>query len=225
MKRWIGFLGIAIFLILPIFAGCGNKVEKVSVYDESTAEEGRKELNRLEKKFKDMDRYDAADPEYQRYVGLWSQYGISPYGNYGKKFPNFSGSVDLKNLQILLDNQTKIIIFRENQQGDYEIVKYKGDIKEGDVDERTLLAMIRQADKQTQERHQALISKLMKTLWLPILLYIYGLIALVAPEKIWYLSHGRYYKNSEPSDSALFWNKAGGVWSMIMATIILILII
>lgn len=47
-----------------------------------------------------------------------------------------------------------------------------------------------------------------------------GIFALASPRSVWYLEYGWHYKDAEPSELALFANRAGGVVAIIAAVII-----
>ena len=50
-----------------------------------------------------------------------------------------------------------------------------------------------------------------------------GLFNTIAPGKSWYLCRGWYYKNAEPSDTALFVYRAGGVLAVIVGVLLFFL--
>lgn len=51
-----------------------------------------------------------------------------------------------------------------------------------------------------------------------------GIFALASPRSVWYLEYGWHYKDAEPSELALFANRAGGAAAIIAAVIIFFII-
>mgnify|MGYP001030983378 FL=1 len=47
-----------------------------------------------------------------------------------------------------------------------------------------------------------------------------GILSIASPRLVWYLSYGWHYKDAEPSDLALFANRAGGALAVVLAVII-----
>lgn len=54
-----------------------------------------------------------------------------------------------------------------------------------------------------------------------IILILTGAIHIAAPRGMWYISYGWRYKNAEPSDMALFVERAGGIFAIIIGVICL----
>lgn len=54
-----------------------------------------------------------------------------------------------------------------------------------------------------------------------ILLLAIGILNIAAPYTSWYLEYGWRYKEAEPSDAALFFNRLGGVIAIIIAIVLL----
>lgn len=208
-----------LWLVVSIFflVGCGkNEPVQVSAYDEKVAVAEKAELAKLaETHGGRQTSINPKDPDYNRYVVLYSRYRMYPLNG---NSVNVSGTVDLKNNQLQVLGKT--IAFERNAAGQFKLVD--GEAAKADLEEKTLLTLITKAKRQDQARKQAFWEKVRKTIWLPIVLYLVGIFAIVAPEKVWYVERGMYYKNAEPSDAALFLNRASGVFSVILATILLL---
>ena len=57
---------------------------------------------------------------------------------------------------------------------------------------------------------------------LVILLILVGIFNIALPDVAWYLQYGWRYKDAEPSDAALVFNRIGGVAAIIMAVIMML---
>lgn len=55
---------------------------------------------------------------------------------------------------------------------------------------------------------------------LGMLLAALGAFNALAPKAVWYLSHGWRYRNAEPSEAALFFNRAGGVFLVLFGIVL-----
>ena len=51
---------------------------------------------------------------------------------------------------------------------------------------------------------------------------ITGLISVIKPKAMWYLSNGWRYKNAKPSDAALLVNRIAGILLLILAVAVLL---
>ena len=54
-----------------------------------------------------------------------------------------------------------------------------------------------------------------------LLMIIIGLLNLCKPEEMWYLSTGWRFKDAEPSEDAILWQRVGGVIAIIVGVFLL----
>lgn len=54
---------------------------------------------------------------------------------------------------------------------------------------------------------------------LGLVLMLIGIVGVVSPQTLWYVSHGWRYKDAEPSEAVLFFNRVGGVIAIIIAAV------
>ena len=62
-----------------------------------------------------------------------------------------------------------------------------------------------------------------KNYFLALLAILAGVVHIIAPKGMWFLSHGWKYKNAELSEAALFFYRAGGVVAAVIALLYMIL--
>ena len=56
-----------------------------------------------------------------------------------------------------------------------------------------------------------------------ILLILIGILNIALPDVAWYLEYGWRYKDAEPSDAAIIFNRIGGVVAIVIAVVIMIM--
>lgn len=215
MKRY-GMI-ISLFILFFFLSGCANQV-RVMWTDDPQIEEERKE------RFKELDEYfnekypeknlsemsqDDLYEEWRSLDPLFKHLGIHKNRAPG----NFSSTIDLKNQTFTYNKETY-----DYQTDGNEITLAEPILS---LDKETIPTLVREAEKEYRQDQSYNRNFLLRTLWMPILFTIIGILSIKRPNWIWFFESGYKYKNAEPSDFSLGLNIFRGVIGIILALVYL----
>lgn len=209
---------ILILLFFLLFlSGCANQVREMWT-DDPLIKEANKE------RFKELDEYfnekypekNTNEMSRDKYYEEWRSldpitHSISIYIN--RDSGNFSSEIDLKNQTYTYDGKTYDYQIEGN-----EIILAEPDLP---LDKETIPKLIRKAEQEYQEDKIFNQNLLLKTIWIPIVFIIIGILSMIRPDWIWFFEDGHKYKDTEPSNFVLGVNIFRGVIGIILALVIL----
>lgn len=189
-------ISFGVFLI-----GCSSSVRKVATYDEKYEAEMKARYNQLREdlneEYKDNFSEMTKDEDFDEYVSLNARFGSgSSHLSYAEDLRNnFTGEVNLKNQTV--QYQDTIIEYEQNEN-DITIINNDTDLLDD-----TFVRMVEKANADYEEVRTFNFRRILTTGWMPLLMFVIGLIAWVKPEWVWYLEGGFRYQDTEPTSTVL----------------------
>ena len=210
MKRYYILIPLLFLLFL---SGCADQV-RVTWIDDPLIEEANKE------RFKELDDYfnekypekNPSEMSQDEYYEEWRNLdpAFQHLNIHKNRAPgNLSSEIDLKNQTYTYKEKT----YDYQIEGD-EIILAEPDFP---LDKETIPKLIQKAEQEYQEDKTYNRNLLLKTIWLPILFVVIGILSIKRPDWIWFLEDGHKYKDAEPSNFALGLNIFRGVIGIVLA--------
>ena len=200
-------------LFLLFLSGCADQV-RVMWTDDPLIEEANKQ------RFKELDEYfnekypekNTNEMSQDKYYEEWRNLdpALQQITIHTNSAPgNFSSEIDLKNQTYTYKEKTY----------DYQMEGNKIILEEDNLplDKETIPKLIRKAEPEYQNDKTYNRNLLLKTIWLPILFIVIGVLSIKRPDWIWFFEDGHKYKGAEPSNFALGINIFRGFIGIVLA--------
>src|SRR5699024_3372063 len=207
-------------LFLLFLSGCADQV-RVMWTDDPLIEEANKQ------RFKELDEYfnkkypekNTNEMSQDKYYEEWRNLdpALQQITIHTNSAPgNFSSEIDLKNQTYTYKEKTYDYQMEENKiiLKEANLPLYKENIPKYKKTNHKLTQKARQGYQEDKTYNRYL---LLKTIWLPILFVVIGILSIKRPDWIWFLEDGHKYKDAEPSNFALGLNIFRGVIGIVLA--------
>lgn len=207
---------ILVIVALVFIAGCANSVRQVSVDDPVKMVQDEERFQELDQYFKRTykkgDEFSIKkDPLYDEWRSLDSSSQVGKKGEFIKG--KVSSTVDLDNKTYTFDGE----IYSYDEIGNEIIVNDSFE----EIDDETIPNLIKTAKNEKMKDQEHNKSILLKSLWIPIVLMVIGILSFIRPDIIWFFEGGYKYKDAEQSRMSSGVNKVRGIIAIVLSLVVL----